>query len=30
MEPGCFTYDTNKAEEIGTIMNQVERAALKP
>ncbi len=28
--PRCFTYDTNKAEEIGTIMNLVEWAALKP
>ncbi len=28
--PRCFTYDTNKAEDIGTIMNLVEWAALKP
>ncbi|MES1259620.1 MAG: M55 family metallopeptidase [Gemmatimonadota bacterium] len=28
--PRCFTYDTNKAEELGTIMNLVAWAALKP
>ena len=28
--PRCFTCDTNKAEEIGTILNLVEWAALKP